>query len=178
MIKWEVKIMDDIGVKLALGCMVIICGALSGRALARANIRRCALLAETMDAVQLLRIHMLDSLMPLGAALEKSAGYIFQETGRLLADKSAAEAWRELKAAQHIRGGRLDCLAESDISTLDSFFEILGSSSREEQRHVFETVIKELGALESAARGEGEKKNRLYTALGALAGAAAVVGMI
>lgn len=170
--------MDDIGIKLALGCVVMICGALAGRALARANIRRCTLLAETMDAMQLLRIHMLDSLMPLGAALEKSTGYIFQETGRRLAGNSAAEAWRELKAEQHIRGGRLDCLAESDIWALDRFFEMLGASSREEQRQVFETVIKELGALESAARGEGDKKNRLYTALGALAGAAAVVGLI
>ena len=170
--------MDDIGVRLALGCVVMICGALTGRALARANIRRCTLLAETMDAMQLLRIHMLDSLMPLGAALEKSTGYIFRETGRRLAGNSAAEAWQELKAGQQIRGGRLDCLAASDIYALDRFFDKLGASSREEQRQVFETAIKELGALESAARGEGERKNRLYTALGALAGAAAVVGLI
>lgn len=170
--------MYDIGVRLALGGVVIICGALAGRALARSNIRRCTLLAETMDAMQLLRIHMLESLMPLGLALEKSTGRIFRETGRRLAGKSAAEAWSELKAEQHIRGGALDCLNQSDIFALDGFFEMLGTSSRDEQRQAFETVIKQLGALESAARGEGEKKNRLYAALGALAGAAAVVGLI
>lgn len=170
--------MDDIGIRLALGCVVTVCGALTGRALARANVRRCALLAETMDAMQLLRIHMLDSLTPLESALEKSTGYIFRETGVRMSGSGAAQTWRELKAEERIRGGRLDCLTESDISALDRFFDMLGEGSRNEQRQVFETAIKELGALESAARGEGEKKNRLYAALGALAGAAAAVRLI
>lgn len=169
---------DNIGLRIALSGVLIACSALGGRALAKINIRRCALLAETMDSMQLLRIHMLDNLLPLETALEKSTGSILRETGARMSAGSAAEAWDKLRREQMKRGGQLDCLTAGDADALDRFFGRLGTTAREEQRQIFDSAIKELGALESAAREEGNRKNRLYTTLGALAGAAAAVGLI
>ena len=92
--------------------------------------------------------------------------------------KSPREAWYEVSCRETARGGRLNSLAAADCEALDRFFMKLGNSSLDEQRMVFDSAIKELGGLEDAARSAGEQKNRLYTALGALAGAAAVVVMI
>lgn len=170
--------MDELTIKLAMGGVATICCALAGRSLASRSTRRAALLAETMDAMQLLRVHMLDNLMPLAAALEKSSGRILRELGHLLGGRDSAEAWREFMKRQLTRGGIIDSLTDADIETLTGFFDRLGSSSVDEQRQLFDGAVRELGVLEADARSEGEKRNRLYMSLGALAGAALVVSLI
>ena len=170
--------MNELIFRLLLGCIVVICGAFAGRALAHVDARRADLLAETMDSLQLLRIHMLDSLMPLQVALEKSSGAILTGAALSLGGGSPLDAWNTLKQNQLQRGGFMDCLGQRDIDTLDRFFENLGRSSSEEQHVHFDAAIKELGALENSCRGEGARRSRLYAMLGALAGAALVVAML
>jgi len=170
--------MDDAVLKLVLSVAAVAACAFAGRALARVDMRRSGILAETMDSLQLLRIHMLDGLMPLSAALKRSEGYILRGTGEMMTDISAAEAWHEFSCRQTARGGKLDSLAPADCDTLDRFFFSLGRSSREEQGRVFETAIKELGELEHSARESGARKHRLYTSLGALAGTALVIMLV
>ena len=169
---------EDITFKIALGMVIIGACALAGRAMARVDRRRAVMLAEIMDGMHMLRVHMLDELMPLQAALEKSQAFVFSETGRQMAGRSAYDTWQELSRRETARGGRLDSLAADECEVLDGFFRILGSSAREEQRQIFDRAIRDIGALESASRTDGLQKNRLYTALGALAGAAAVVGLV
>ena len=169
--------MNDIALRILLSAVVVICGGFAGRTLARVDMRRARLLAETMDSMQLLRIHMLDSLMPLGTALSRSQGYILRGTGELMGEMGAAQAWHEFSCRQTARGGRLDSLTQDDCAALDRFFFCLGRTSGEEQRQTFDSVIKELGVLESAARSSGERKHRLYTSLGALAGLSLVIAL-
>lgn len=169
---------DDIAYKIAAGAAVIGACAMAGRSLARVDRRRAKLLAETMDGMQLLRIHMLEDLMPLEAALTRSEAFILAQTGLCMDGRSASEAWHDVSCRETARGGGLDSLSHEDCEVMDRFFMRLGDSSRDEQKQVFDCAIRELGELESAARGDGMQKNRLYTALGALAGAAAVVGLV
>ena len=169
---------EDVTLKIALGTAMIGACALAGRSLARVDHRRARILAETMDGLQLLRVHMLDELVPLENALARSEAFILAQTGQFMAGRSAYEAWHDVSMRETARGGMLDSLAADDCEAMDRFFVHLGRSSREEQRQVFESAIRELGVLESRARGDGMQKNRLYTALGALAGAAAVVGLV
>ena len=170
--------MYEFTVRLALGAAVIAACAYAGRSLARVDQRRARILAETMDGMQLLRIHMLENLLPLDTALEKSQAFVFRETGRCMDGRSARDAWHDVSCKGTARGGTLDSLTAEDCEVLDRFFMHLGGSSREEQRQVFDVAIRELGALENASRSAGDQKNRLYTALGALAGAATVVALV
>lgn len=164
--------------RLVLGGVAIFCSALIGRAFGKGNVRRAKLLAETMDGMQLLKVHMLDRLLPLAAALEKSQSYVLREVGALMKGCSAADAWQALRTREQKRNGRLDCLTAEDAEVLDTFFEALGASGRTEHKAIFDAAIKALGRLESAARKDGAEKVRLYTTLGALAGVAAVIGFI
>lgn len=165
-------------VRLALGCAVIVFCTMAGRAFAGGNARRAKLLAEMMDALQMLRVHMLDRLMPLGTALSRSQSHILNEMGTAVDKTGAAAAWSEIKSRELRRGGRLDCLSGRDIQVLDGLFEALGTTGRSEQKPVIDGAIKELGILEAEARSKSGEKSRLYTTLGALAGVAVVIGMI
>lgn len=166
------------GVKLALGAIAIVCCALIGRAFGKGNVRRARLLAETMDGLQMLEVHMLDRLLPLSAALEKSQSYLLKETGLLMVNCGAREAWQALRVRETRRGGRLDSLATDDLETLDAFFDGLGSAGRNEHKAIFDAAIKALGRLEAGARKDGAERVRLYTTLGALAGVAILIGFI
>lgn len=165
-------------VRLALGCAVIVFSTMAGRAFAGSNTRRARLLAELMDALQMLRVHMLERLMPLGTALSRSQSQILSEMGAAADSVGAAAAWNDVKSRELRRGGGLDCLSGADIKVLDGLFEALGTTGRSEQRPVIDGAIKELGLLEAEARAGSGEKSRLYTTLGALAGAAVVIGMI
>lgn len=165
-------------IRLALGCAVVIFCALAGKSFGGANARRVKMLAEIMDALQMLRVHMLDRLMPLEAAMCRSQSKLLNEIGDALGNAGAASAWQDVKARELRRGGLLDCLTLRDIEVLDCLFSALGSTGRREQRPVIDSAIKELGLLEAAARSESGEKGRLYTTLGALAGVAAVIGML
>ncbi len=167
--------MDNIIFKIMLSAVIITSCAFTGSTLSKVDMRRSNILAETMDSLHILRIHMLEGLIPLSAALSKSEGYIMKTTGELMNDKSVSEAWKELSEKQTVRGGRLDSLTPYDRETLDRFFFRLGKTSREEQNKCFDTTIKELGLLENSARVSGLHKQRLYASLGALAGVTVVV---
>lgn len=166
------------GLKLILSAIAILCCALIGRAFAKGNVRRARLLTETMDGLKMLKVHMLDRLLPVGAALEKSQSYLLRETGLLMKGCGAGEAWRALRERETKRGGRLDSLSTEDLEALDAFFDGLGSAGRSEHKAIFDAAVKALGRLESAARRDGAERVRLYTTLGALAGVALVIGFI
>lgn len=166
------------GLRLVLGAVAIFCCALIGRAFAQGNVRRAKLLAETVDGMQLLKVHMLDRLLPLPAALEKSQAYLLKEVGVLMKGCSARDAWQALSDREQKRGGCLDCIAAEDADVLDAFFDGLGSSGRSEHKAIFDSAIKALSRLEGVARKDGAEKVKLYTTLGALAGVAAVIGFI
>ena len=166
------------GFRLALAAIVIFACALMGHAFAKGNVRRAKLLAETMDGMQFLKVHMLDRLLPLAAALEKSQAYILKEIGALMKGCSAWDAWQALCLRERARGRQMDCLTEDDVDALNAFFDGLGGSGRSEHKAIFDSAIKTLGHLESAARKDGAEKVRLYTTLGALAGVAAVIGFL
>jgi stage III sporulation protein AB len=131
-----------------------------------------------MDGLQMLKVHMLDRLLPLGAALEKSQSYLLKETGLLMGNCGAREAWQALRSRETRRGGRLDSLTADDLETLDAFFDGLGSAGRSEHKAIFDAAIKALGRLEAGARKDGAERVRLYTTLGALAGVAILIGFI
>jgi stage III sporulation protein AB len=117
-------------------------------------LRRAAALRQAMDAMQLLRIQMLERLLPLHAALEKSGFEPFH-----------AEAAQLTK-----RGAMLDCLTADDLNALAQLFDGLGMTSRAEQEVLFSSALREVGRLESEAAKSGAEKGKLYTTLGLLCG--------
>lgn len=161
--------------KLALCCAVMILCAMTGRAFAGANTRRAKLLADLMDALQLLKVHVLDRLMPMEMALSSSNSIILSKLGAPAGKNGASAAWQEMKRNELRRGGVMDSLSAKDIQVLDNLFSALGATGKEEQRPVIEAAIRELGLLEAEARQESGDKGRLFTILGALAGTAAVI---
>lgn len=161
--------------RLALCSAVMIFCAMTGRAFAGANTRRAKLLAELMDALQLLKVHVLDRLMPLETALSSSNSIILSKLGAPAGKNGASAAWNDIKSKELRRGGIMDSLSAKDIQVLDNLFSSLGATGREEQRPIIEAAIRELGLLEAEARQESGDKSRLFTILGALAGTAAII---
>ena len=164
--------------KLILACVVVIASMLIGRAYAGGGARRARLLSEMMDALQILRIAMLDRLAPLRAALEASACAVFRSVGAEMQGKSAAEAWKRVRDAQMRRGGMIDCLAEEDLCVLDALFDGLGASGRAPQEALISGALRSLGCLEAEARKNGLEKRRLYTTLGLLGGIALAIAFV
>lgn len=162
--------------RIALAVLAAVASALVGRSIALGCARRTAVIREAMDAIQLLRIHMLERLLPLHAALEKSQFEPFRLVGRkLLTGDGALAAWRAVLPLLTRRGATLDCLTEEDLSLLFRFFEGLGTSTRLEQEALISATLAEMGRLESEAGKMGAEKGRLYTTLGLLGGLALAI---
>lgn len=166
------------GLKLALAAVVILCCALAGRAVAAGSLRRSRALRQIMDGLQLLRIHMLDRSLPLPLALGQVQEPLMQAMAGAVEGKTCAAAWQETQARLCKKGAALDCLTGGDCLVMQNFFSTLGRGGREEQKRLFETALRELGRLEEEATLQGQRQNRLYTSLGALAGAAVAVGFL
>lgn len=164
--------------KLLMSMVVVVGCALIGRAYAGGGARRAQTLSLVMDALQLLRIRMLDRLMPVRQALEGSSCAVFRSVGAGMDGVGAAESWRRVRSEQTKHGTALDSLSEADLCALDALFEGLGISGRTEQEALISNALKSLGRLESEARKSGLDKNRLYTTLGLLAGMALALALI
>ena len=157
--------------RVALALLAAVGSALIGRSVARGCARRAAALRSAMDAMQLLRIQMLERLLPLRAALEKSAFEPFRAVAsELLNGDGAPGAWERARAALTRRGRALDCMMPEDLAALDRLFAGLGATARAEQELLFSACLAEIGLLEGEARRTGAEKGRLYTTLGLLGG--------
>lgn len=165
-------------IRIALGTLILFCGAMFGRNLVSVHQRRARTLSELMDGLQVLQIHMLDHLTPVRTALERSQSGILRALGEQIGSDSAETGWSRFCDTETTRGGRLDSLTETDLEALNRLFRTLGTTAREEQRQAFSAAVRELGRMESEARGDYQKKGRLYTIIGALAGAAVLVGVL
>lgn len=164
--------------KLILACVVIIGGMLIGRTYAGSGVRRARMLSGMMDALQILRIAMLDRLTPLRTALEASSFPAFRCIGEEMNGKSAAEAWGYVRDVHGRRGGMIDCLTDEDLCVADALFAGLGTSGCAQQEILIANALRALGSLEAAARKNVSEKNRLYTTLGLLAGIALAIAFI
>ena len=149
-----------------------------GRALAGGLERRERVILALMDAIQLLRIHMLDGLSPLRAALEQSRFAPFQKIGKEMGPEGIARAWECAREGMIGRGGAMDSLQTEEISVLDRFFEGLGISGKREQEALFSQTLRDLGRRGEEAGKNSRDKAKLYGTLGILAGLALGIGFL
>lgn len=149
-----------------------------GRALAGGLERRERVILALMDAIQLLRIHMLDGLSPLRAALEQARFAPFREIGKKMGTGGIADAWRCTRGRLIGRGGAMDSLGTEETAVLDRFFEGLGISGKQEQEALFSQTLRDLGRLGEEARRNSRDKAKLYGTLGILAGLALGIGFL
>ena len=157
--------------RLALLALSAIGAALVGRSFAAACARRSQTLRKCMDALHILRIQMLERLLPLHAALAHARFEPLRQVGeRVASGQDAAGAWRALLPSLRARGGALDCLTEEDAAALTALFDGLGAGTRAEQEALFSAALRELGRLEGEAARSGAEKGKLYTTLGFLCG--------
>ena len=157
--------------KGALLSVILLACAGVGRALSNARRRRMELLGEVLAAMRVLRLRMLNSMEPRGILMRKSDSGLFRELGnRLWEGGGLRECWHELREEQSHRGGMLDSLNEEDLLLLDSFFQNLGQSGREEQCALFSTVIARMEEEQKLARQRYADASKVYMALGTLIG--------
>lgn len=157
--------------KGALLSVILLACAGVGRALSNARRRRVELLGELLAAMRVLRLRMLNSMEPLGILMRKSDSRLFRELGNSLWEGGGLqECWHDMRNVQTRRSGMLDSLTEEDLMLLDSFFQNLGQSGREEQCTLFSTVIARMEEEQNQARRRYADASRVYTALGTLIG--------
>ena len=165
--------------RTALAVLAATLAALIGRSLGAVPARRARVLREAMDALQILRVRMLERLLPLHTALAQSRFEAFRRTGeRMAAGEDANGAWRALLPALARRGGPLDCLSREDLAALTALFDGLGMGARAEQEGLLSGTARELGRLEAEAAKYGAEKARLYATLGLLFGLMLAVAFI
>lgn len=152
-------------VAVCVGC------ALTGRILANAKKRRAEVIGETLAAVRVLRLRMLNSMEPISILLRKSDSALFRDLGNSLwVGSSLAECWAQEKQRATKKGGMLDSLSAEDLEILDALFDNLGKNGRDEQNELFSGVVAQLEEAQSGARRKQVEAARMYTALGALTG--------
>lgn len=157
--------------RVVLVVLAAIGAALVGRSVAASCARRARTLRQAMDALQILRIQMLERLLPLHAALKHSRFEPLQRVGeRMAGGEDAATAWRALLPALSRRGGALDSLTPEDFDALAALFDGLGAGARAEQEALFSATMRELGRLRGKRPKLARKRGKLYTTLGLLCG--------
>ena len=133
--------------------------------------RRSEMLNEILAAMRVLRLRMLNSLEPLGILLRKSDSQLFRDLGNSLWEGGSLEScWQEKRNQE--RQNMLTCLHADDLKILDSFFQNLGGSGRDEQNQLFSHVIEALEENQMQAKKSYHDTSRLYTALGSMVGIA------
>lgn len=143
----------------------------AGKILSNTKKRRAEVISEILAAVRVLRLRMLNSMEPLSILLRKSDCLLFRELGNSLwVGSSLAECWALQKKHSAQKGGLLDSLTQEDMRVLDTLFENLGKSGRDEQGELFAGIINRLEEAQQSARKKQTEAARMYTALGALAG--------
>lgn len=156
--------------------IILVAGAGTGKMLSNARKRRFELLGDLLAAMRVLRLRLLNSMEPLGILLRKSDSRLFRDLGNSLReDCSLRECWEELRSMATQRGCMLDSLTEDDLRLLDSFFQRLGSSGREEQMELFSCCIAQMEEAQMQARKCFSDASKTYTALGALVGIAVCI---
>jgi len=142
-----------------------------GRAVSARRKRRSELLGELLAAMRVLRLRMLNSVEPLGILMRKSDSALFRDLGNSLWEGGGLEqCWLENRGGYSRGNGMLACLSEEEIRILDSFFQHLGKSGRQEQNQLFASAIGELEEKQGLARRSYLETSKLYTALGTLVG--------
>ena len=119
---------------------------------------------------------MLFRKLPLETALRESEIALFREIGENMEGaQPASRAWHEVKRHRSARGETMDCLQKEELAVLDAFFDQLGTSGAREQAALVERTLAELDALRQNGTKICAERVRLYTALGALTGAALAI---
>ena len=158
-------------VRVALALCVVLCGALSGRALSDGARRRCDALKGLAEASRRLRVRMTGMFEPVQNALERAENPLFSlVAGAMTGGRSAGEAWAQVRKNATRRGGPADSLTDADREALTRLFDGLGQTGREEQDLLLEGVVEALAALEASARAKLREADRLYGTLGLLIG--------
>ena len=157
--------------RVALALCVVLCGALSGRALSGSARRRAEALKSLAEAVKRLRVRMTSLFEPMQNALEHAGNPLLAMVAQAMSGgQSAGEAWRSVYRRATKRGGPADCLLDADREARSRLFEGLGQSGREEQDLLLSSSIEALEALSDAARAKLGEADRLYGTLGLLIG--------
>lgn len=151
-------------------CVVVAC-TLCGNAMAAASRRRVRLLGSILPGLKRLRLHMISMFEPLHQALGASGCAALEAVaGQMSPGVSAAQAWAALCGAERRRGGGLDALAPADMRALDTLFDQLGESGRDQQELLIGGACAALEAQLEVARQRAAEADRLYVSLGALTG--------
>lgn len=165
--------------RVVLAVVVVIGCALCGRAMAHSAERRYRLLLNTLDALRMLRVKIVETMEPLNEALLSSGSEIFAITARSLnQESSVSDAWLHACRTACARGGIADCLEQRDCDALNRLFEHLGGSGRSTQNTALLACIDELELLKEDAHTRASASGRLYTSIGILLGLALAVLLI
>ena len=158
-------------------CVIAAC-TFCGHALTRVSERRTQLLESLLCALRILRIE-LSGMISLGVALSETHCSLFLSVSeKLSSDKSAFEAWRNVRKSECIRGCKADCLTTQDLLALDRLFSRLGTCCCEEQNESILNCIASLEESYAQAKEHSCQIGKLYTSLGFLAGLAITILLI
>jgi len=162
--------------RVILAVIVISGCTLCGKALAASAERHYRTIMNTIDALRLLRILIVERLEPLENALNKSGSAIFEQTARMLAQCSSVyEAWNLTRGEISVRGRVGDSLGPREYEALDALFSQLGGSGRAAQETAITACIEAFSLNRDEARTGAVASRKMYLSIGFLTGTAIVV---
>ena len=161
-------------VRIMLSVALIGMCTWAGRSAAMVQVRRIRFLDAVLKEMEMLKNRMLLQRLPLGEAFLHSNWSVFSEMGKEMGEDDALHAWG-IVFGKRVCGADIACIEEEELHALEAFFSQLGSSGVREQETLFEGTRTELEKIRQGAGKVCSEKMRLYTALGALTGAALVI---
>lgn len=164
--------MNGFTLRIVAACVLTACCGLAGRSLAASCFRRAQTLQSLGEAVEILKVHMLDRLAPLGEALKATGHPALLQIAQVMGEQGggANAAWQSLKGHLTSRGQLFDSLSSEDVAELDALMGGLGLSGASQQRVLLDASHKSFNRLTEAARKKAQEQGKLYTSLGLLAG--------
>lgn len=150
-----------------------------GWSLSWAAERRCRILEEILRAISLLRYRTTDGLVPLEAILKSCECEPFVRLAEHLKSQHDLEdAWTSLCESERRRGGVMDSLSDTDITTLGRLFSRLGRVGSAEQNAAIVACSNELSQELIAAREHSASIGKTYTSIGFLCGLSIAILML
>ena len=165
--------------RFMLALCAVAGGTLCGSAMSGGVHRRVRTLESLIHGVKLLRVHMIGMFQPVPQALSAAECPLLEALSEAMTPGiSASAAWQAVRERERRRGGRLDAMTEQDIDALNTLFDGLGESGRDQQGILLSTACDTLERSLEAARSKAGEADRLYVPLGALTGLMAALLVI
>lgn len=167
--------------KIIGGLLILFSSTLLGYYYGNRFSTRLENLFHLEQCIKILETEIVYGAVPLPEALtnvynkgNKKISFIFEEVKTYLLNNKNGNVFCSFKNVINLEKTRLN-FKEEDVELFLSLGRVLGSSDRQDQEKNFKLILNQISIIQSEAKLERDKNEKMYKNLGILAGLAIVI---